>query len=101
MGHEFWEMNAMTSFDKFAGRLGVVVAMIVTLVGTAVGAGVVPKVAFEAVAFDLEDVRLLDGPFKAAMERDAAYLLTVELPPRRNQWAGAVFGCRTLKQEDK
>jgi DUF1680 family protein len=39
---------------------------------------VAPKVALKAYAFSLEDVRLLEGPFKAAMERDAAYLLTVE-----------------------
>ena len=39
---------------------------------------VAPKVSLKAYAFDLEDVRLLDGPFKAAMERDAAYLLTLE-----------------------
>jgi DUF1680 family protein len=36
------------------------------------------KAPIKAYAFSLEDVRLLDGPFKAAMERDAAYLLTVE-----------------------
>jgi hypothetical protein len=92
----------MGGFGEFAAKLGVgaVGAMIVMLAATA-GAGVAPKVAFKAVGFDLEDVRLLEGPFKAAMERDAAYLLTVELPPRRNQWAGAVFGCRTLKREDE
>ncbi len=39
---------------------------------------VASKVSLKAYAFDLEDVRLLDGPFKAAMERDAAYLLTLE-----------------------
>ncbi len=39
----------------------------------------------EAYAFDLSDVRLLDGPFKAAMERDAAYLLLLE-PDRFLAW---------------
>ncbi len=39
---------------------------------------VAPKAPVKAYAFDLEDVRLLDGPFKAAMDRDAAYLLTLE-----------------------
>jgi DUF1680 family protein len=39
----------------------------------------------EAYAFDLSDVRLLDGPFKAAMERDAAYLLLLE-PDRLLSW---------------
>ncbi len=37
-----------------------------------------PKVPIGAYAFSLEDVRLLDGPFKHAMEMDAAYLLRVE-----------------------
>ncbi len=39
---------------------------------------VATKVPVKAHAFALEDVRLLEGPFKKAMERDAAYLLTVE-----------------------
>jgi len=39
---------------------------------------VAPKVSLKAYAFPLEDVRLLDGSFKRAMERDAAYLLTLE-----------------------
>jgi DUF1680 family protein len=33
-----------------------------------------PKIASKAVPFDLEHVRLLDGPFKDAMERDRKYL---------------------------
>src|SRR5215467_15977692 len=36
------------------------------------------KVAFKAVSFQLEDVRLLDGPFKDAMVRDQNYLLSLE-----------------------
>ena len=32
----------------------------------------------EAQEFPLEDVRLLDGPFKEAMMRDAAYLLRLD-----------------------
>jgi len=39
---------------------------------------VAPKVPIKAYAFGLEDVRLLDGPFKEAMDRDASYLLTLE-----------------------
>jgi len=39
---------------------------------------VAPQVAVEAYPFDLRDVRLLDGPFKEAMEADARYLLQVE-----------------------
>jgi len=39
---------------------------------------VAPKVPIRVYAFDLKDVRLLDGPFKDAMQRDADYLLTLE-----------------------
>src|SRR5579859_518759 len=38
-------------------------------------------VSLKAEPFPLSDVRLLDGPFKSAMERDANYLL--ELDPER------------------
>jgi len=37
-----------------------------------------PKAAFKAEAFDLSQVRLLDGPFKDAMERDRKYLHQLE-----------------------
>src|SRR5258707_2583113 len=37
-----------------------------------------PQVAVQAYPFDLRDVRLLDGPFKEAMEADARYLLQIE-----------------------
>jgi DUF1680 family protein len=38
-----------------------------------------PVVDIQAYAFDLKDVRLLDGsPFKNAMDKDAAYLLSIE-----------------------
>src|SRR5690348_9204209 len=36
------------------------------------------KVAPRAVAFPLQDVRLLDGPFKDAMMRDEQYLLSLD-----------------------
>ncbi|MCX5672720.1 MAG: glycoside hydrolase family 127 protein [Planctomycetota bacterium] len=39
---------------------------------------VAPKMAAKAYAFHLRDVRLLDGPFKHAMELDQAYLLSLE-----------------------
>jgi DUF1680 family protein len=42
---------------------------------------VAPKVPIKARAFSLKDVRLLDGPFKKAMDLDAKYLL--ELKPDR------------------
>ena len=42
---------------------------------------VAPKVPIEVYAFNLADVRLMDGPFKKAMHIDAKYLL--ELKPDR------------------
>ena len=37
-----------------------------------------PVVALGAYPFDIKDVRLLDGPFKEAMQADARYLLEIE-----------------------
>src|SRR5579872_6694101 len=37
-----------------------------------------PVIAVGAYPFDIRDVRLLDGPFKQAMEADARYLLGIE-----------------------
>lgn len=37
-----------------------------------------PQVPIKAYRFDLKDVELLPGPFKQAMEADAAYLLAIE-----------------------
>jgi uncharacterized protein len=37
-----------------------------------------PVVAVQAYPFDIRDVRLLDGPFRGAMEADAHYLLAIE-----------------------
>ena len=39
---------------------------------------VAPVIPLAAFPFDLRDVRLLDGPFKEAMEADARYLLQIE-----------------------
>ncbi|HYA48725.1 MAG TPA: beta-L-arabinofuranosidase domain-containing protein, partial [Burkholderiales bacterium] len=39
---------------------------------------VAPKVAIRAYPFNLKDVRLLDGPFKQAMDRDLKYMLSLE-----------------------
>ena len=36
------------------------------------------KVALKAYPFDLQDVRLLDGPFRDAMLRDQKYLLELD-----------------------
>ena len=37
-----------------------------------------PAIAVRAYPFDIRDVRLLDGPFKEAMEADARYLLEIQ-----------------------
>src|SRR5579871_4503268 len=37
-----------------------------------------PVVALQAHAVDIRDVRLLNGPFKNAMDKDAAYLLSID-----------------------
>jgi len=37
-----------------------------------------PAIAIKAYPFDIRDVRLLDGPFKDAMEADARYLLEIQ-----------------------
>ena len=52
----------------------------VLLVGGGGGlwAGVKPVVPMQAVPFPLQDVRLLDGPFREAMRRDQAYLLSLD-----------------------
>src|SRR5580658_7583720 len=42
------------------------------------GDKVAPVVKFEVWAFPLEQVRLLDGPFRHAMELDGAYLLSLD-----------------------
>ena len=38
----------------------------------------VPAIRFQAEPFRLEDVRLLDGPFRHAMELDRKYLLSLD-----------------------
>jgi uncharacterized protein len=48
------------------------------LVGTAHASGPSTSVAPAASPFSLGDVRLLESPFKDAMERNAAYLLSIE-----------------------
>jgi len=56
-------------------RLFLLIASYVSLSG----AGPVPdKVALKVTPFALTDVRLLDGPFKQAMQLDAQYLLALE-----------------------
>ncbi len=55
----------------------------VTALSASSGARVVPaavanKVALKATPFPLQDVRLLDGPFKQAMQLDEQYLLSLD-----------------------
>lgn len=49
------------------------------IVTQAAVAGVKPAVPFAAQAFDLKDVRLLDGPFKTAQQRDIDWLLRIDM----------------------
>ena len=52
---------------------------------------VAPQVPIKAHAFSLKNVRLLDGPFKRAMDLDAQYLLDLEpdrLLSRFREFAG-------------
>ena len=53
-------------------------ASLILLAGTAYGGAVTPAVVPSAEPFALGDVQLLDSPFKRAMERNAAYLLSLE-----------------------
>jgi len=39
---------------------------------------VIPVIKIQAYPFDIHEVRLLDGPFKQAMEADARYLLMLD-----------------------
>jgi hypothetical protein len=70
-----------------------------------------PAIAIQAWAFNLKDVRLLNGsPFKNAMDRDGAYLLVLETgrllhafiqtpgcpPGATSMAAGKVKGCRAI-----
>ncbi|MBN1417226.1 MAG: glycoside hydrolase family 127 protein [Planctomycetes bacterium] len=63
-------------------RMGVAGAAILAAAVT-LGAGpkdeVAPVVPLKALAFDLRDVRLLDGPFEHAMELDRDYLLRLDV----------------------
>jgi len=67
---------ALCAVSWVAGPAGVVRAVVPVSEDAKVA--VAPKVPIRAYAFALEDVRLLDGPFKEAMQRDADYLLRLE-----------------------
>jgi DUF1680 family protein len=62
-----------------------------TLDDSRIALKITPPVSLSASAFAIEDVRLLDGPFKRAMELDAQYLLKLEpdrLLSRFREYAG-------------
>jgi DUF1680 family protein len=69
------------SFAVFSFAL---VTLVVTAAATDPGQSRAPvakvpdKIAAQAMAFDLADVRLLDGPFRDAMLRDQKYLLQLD-----------------------
>jgi len=56
-----------------------------------------PAISLGAVPFDLSDVRLLDGPFRAAMLRDRDYLLSLD-PDRLLHTARINAGLPTTAQ---
>ncbi len=55
---------------------------------------VAPKVGIRAYPFNLRNVRLLDGPFKQAMERDLKYMLSLEPRPPPPHVPGRRPACR-------
>jgi DUF1680 family protein len=50
-----------------------------TVLAASLGSSVADKVTPAVVPFALQDVRLLDGPFKRAMELDQQYLLAIDV----------------------
>ena len=78
-----------------------------------VNAQTTDRIQREAQEFRLEDVRLLDGPFKNAMARDAAYLLrldpealtrgknkiTIRFEAQPANIAGGFYGVRLIRNE--
>jgi DUF1680 family protein len=64
-----------------------------TVLALGVRSEVKPAVSFKAQAFPLSNVRLLDGPFKRAMDLDARYLLSLE-PDRLLSWFRKEAGLR-------
>ncbi len=61
------------------GLVSIVTAGVTALAGALAGSSAVPdKVVPTAAPFPLQSVRLLDGPFKAAMQLDQQYLLSID-----------------------
>lgn len=69
----------MTSFKSLACVVvSIVAATLTASPGTGPGGAVADKVAPKARPFPLQDVRLLDGPFKQANVLDQQYLLSLD-----------------------
>jgi DUF1680 family protein len=75
IGFDFAPWRLCGKKDRISKRLWLILAL---LVAPAIHAQVPDRVQREAQEFRLDDVRLLDGPFKHAMMRDAEYLLRLE-----------------------
>ncbi len=76
-------MKPRTTLAISLATLGVLFLLPRTVQADALAGGqpklkVQPVIPLKARAFPLEDVRLLDGPFKQAMELDRQYLLSLE-----------------------
>ncbi|MBI1390010.1 MAG: hypothetical protein GC154_16335 [bacterium] len=71
-------MNAKRSRFIGIALLTLFTAALTTNALNARGEAVQPSITFAAEPFALEQVRLLDGPFKDAMDRDMKYLLDLE-----------------------
>ncbi len=78
------KMKSMPDHKGGTGRrasvlAGILWAMAAFAAAAQIGSDKVsPAVAVQVLPFAPRDVRLLDGPFKRAMDRDAAYLLSLE-----------------------
>ena len=73
-------LNQKHDINRCGKRLALILCALFTVVAGAVtGADKVPNaVPLQVRPFAPGDVRLLDGPFKQAMDRDAAYLLSLD-----------------------
>src|SRR5512142_1262935 len=88
------EGGPMRDFGRRSAALGILaIAMTLSLTGvgaaraqdtaglvdtTFAAAKVRPHIEVSAFPFDLKAVRLLDGPFRAAMERDRTYMMSLD-----------------------
>ena len=96
-------MKSLTYISIFVTLIGLQAAPIIAWDNsqrTGASLKVKPKIHLQAYPFELQDVKLLDGPFKHAMELDGKYLLKLEpdrLLSRFREYAGikpraAIYG---------